>query len=193
MADTAHPHCTRPWYLRPPVWVIGVVLLGLVAFGIVKFINRPSPTALSYSEFLAQLDAGNIASVTFSGTQIDGKFKRSVGPAATNGTAAKAIFRSQVPSVGDPTLLPELRNEHAVIDVASSSTWASWLGRLPWPLVLVLAFIFIAGAIKLVGGKKSTDGSTNTAQQMPMTGLVSALFGKHAQDAGGNDPVPPKA
>jgi ATP-dependent Zn protease len=193
MADTAHHHCTRPWYLRPPVWVLGVVLLGLAAFAIVEFSNRPSPAALSYSDFLAQLDAGNIVSVTFNGTQVDGKFKRPVGQAATNETAAKTIFRSQVPSVGDPTLLPELRKEHVVIDVASSSNWASWLGRLPWPLVLVLAFILVAGAIKLLRGKETTAGSTETMQQMPMMRLVSGVFGKHAQGAGGNGPAPPKA
>ena len=181
MAEAAHQHCTRPWYLRPPVWVLGVVLLGLAAFGIVEFSGRPSPAALSYSDFLAQLDAGNVASVTFSATQVDGKFKHPLGQAATDGASAKTIFRSQIPAIGDPTLLPELRKEHVVIDVASSSTWASWLGRLPWPLVLVLAFILIAGAIKLVGGKKSTDGSTATAQQMPMTGLFSGLFGKQNQ------------
>jgi cell division protease FtsH len=185
MADATHHHCTRPWYLRPPVWVLGVVLLGLVAFGIVEFSNRPSPAALSYSDFLAQLDADNVASVTFSGTQVDGKFKHPVGQAAANRTAT--IFRSQVPTVGDPTLLPELRKEHVTIDVTSSSTWASWLGRLPWPLVLILAFVLIAGAIRLVGGKKSTGGATDTVQQMPMTGLVSALFGKHAQGTPGDD------
>ena len=193
MADAAHHHCTRPLYLRPPVWALGVVLLGLAAFGIVKFNSRPSPAALSYSDFLAQLDADNVASVTFSGTRIDGKFKRTVERAATSGTAAKAIFRSQVPTVGDPTLLPELRKEHVVIDVTSSSSWTSWLGRLPWPLVLVAVFILVAGLMKLVQGKKTTDGSADAVRQTPMAGLVSALFEKPAQAASGDNPAPPKA
>jgi ATP-dependent Zn protease len=193
MADAAHHHCTRPWYLRPPVLVLSVVLLGLVAFGVVEFVNRPRPAALSYSEFLAQLDAGNVASVAFSGTQVDGKFKHPVEQTVKNGTAAKTIFRSQVPSLGDPTLVPELRKQHVAIDVATSSSWTAWLGRLPWPLVLILAFILVAGLVKLMQGKKSTDGSTDAAQQMPMTGVVTALFGKHAQGASGDNAAPPKA
>ena len=149
--------------------------------------------ALSYSDFLAQLDAGNVASVSFNGTLVDGKFKRPVEQAATNGTADKSIFRSEVPTIGDPTLLPELRQQHVIIDVVTSSGWLSWLGRLPWPMVLLLAFILVAGLVRLVRGKRSTEGSAVTMPQMPMMHLVSGLFGKHAQGASGDSPVQPKA
>ncbi len=30
-----HGHCTRPWYMRPPVWVIGIVVLALAIYAIV--------------------------------------------------------------------------------------------------------------------------------------------------------------
>lgn len=184
MADAAaHHQCTRPWYLRPPVWILGLVLLGLAAFGIVEWSSRSSPLALSYGDFLAQLDAGNVASVTFNGTLVDGKFKHPLDQATTNGTAAKTNFRSQVPDVGDPTLLPELRKDHVIIDVVASSGWLSWLGRLPWPLVLVVAFIVVAGLIRLVRGKKSTDSSASTVPQMPMMQLMSGVFGKHADES----------
>jgi ATP-dependent Zn protease len=190
MADAAHHHCTRAWYLRPPVWILGVVLLGLAGFAIVELSSRPSPATLSYSDFLAQLDAANVASVTFNGTLIDGKLKHPIGQTATNGTAAKTIFRSQVPNIGDPTLLPELRKEHAAIDVVSSSNWVSWLGRLPWPLVLILAFILIAGLIRLMRGNKASTGSA--APTHPMVGLITGLFGKNDQGpsrpAGGSHP-----
>lgn len=192
IAHTVHHHCTRPWYLRPPVWVLAVVFLGLAAFGIVEFSHRPSATALSYSDFLNQLDAGNVASVTFDGTQLDGKFKRPVAQTATSKTAAESLFRSQVPSISDPALLPELREEHVIINVVSSSSWLSWLGRLPWPLVLFVAFILVAGLVRLIRGRKSTDSSTDTIQQMPMMRLMSGLFGKRAQRTGDKGPAPPK-
>ena len=38
MTDIAqHKHCTRPWYMRPPVWVLGAVVGGLIVFGIVEY------------------------------------------------------------------------------------------------------------------------------------------------------------
>ncbi len=178
MADAAHHHSTRRWYLRPPVWVLGLVVLGLAAFGIVEFGSRPSPAALSYSEFLAQLDAGNVADVTFQGTRVDGRLKHPVAAPAANGAAPRDAFRTQVPGISDPMLLPELRKQHVVIDVVSSSNWVSWFGRLPWPLVLVLAFVLIAGVVRLVRGGKSTDSSAVTMQQMPIMRLTSAVSGK---------------
>ena len=72
MADTAQYHCTRAWYLRPPVWLLAVILLGLAAFGAVEMINRPA--LLQYSDFLDQLDSGNVASVAFNGAWVEGHF-----------------------------------------------------------------------------------------------------------------------
>ena len=190
MAEAAHHHCTRAWYLRPPVWILAVVLLGLAAFGIVELSSRPSPAALSYSDFLAQLDAGNVASVTFNGTLIDGKFKHPVEQAATKGTAAKSIFRSQVPNIGDPMLLPELRKEHVAIDVASSSNWVSWLGRLPWPMVLLIAFLLIAGLVRLVRGDSAQKGGTMPMQHI--VGMLGGLFGKHSQPTSSSSQEPRK-
>ena len=61
MTDSVHHHSTRPWYMRPPLWVLGIVLVSLAAFGIVEIIGRPAPTP--YSAFLDQLDAGNVTSI----------------------------------------------------------------------------------------------------------------------------------
>ena len=154
MADAVQHHRSRAWYLRPPVWILGVVLLGLATFGVVQIGNRPA--AVLYGEFLDQLDAGNIANVTFAGTQISGNFKRTVEQRAAHGTAPQMVFRSQAPDIGDPTLLPELRKQHVVIDVVSSSNWLSWLGRLPWPMVLIIATMLIVGLVRLRRGEKTS-------------------------------------
>ena len=73
MTEPASQHFTRAWYMRPPAWILGAVLVALAVFGILEMTSGPA--ALSYSDFLDQLDAGNIGGVTFAGTQIDGKFK----------------------------------------------------------------------------------------------------------------------
>ena len=140
------------------------------------------PAAISYSDFLVQLDADNIASVTFAGTEIDGIFKHPREPTTANGAATQAGFRSYVPAFGDPTLLPELRRQHVAIDVVSSSSWISWLGRLPWPMVLIIAGVLIVGLVKLMRGDKSSPAK-GASPTHPAMGLITGLFGKKGQEA----------
>jgi ATP-dependent Zn protease len=182
--------------MRPPVWLLGIVVVALAALGIVEMINRPA--AIPYSDFLDQLDAGNVANVTFQGTQIDGHFKHPVGERAANNNASQNIFRSRVPDFGDPTLLPELRKEHVAIDVTSSSSWTRLLAGLPWPMLLLMLAILIAGMVKLLRGGKAPAGSAMPMHPMQgMLALVSGLFGKsdHAASppARGGGEAPPSA
>jgi ATP-dependent Zn protease len=175
MTDMAHHHCTRPWYMRPPVWVLSLVVIGLIVFGIVE--ETGGPPATPYSNFLTQLDASNVASVTFQGTRIDGRFKHPLAASTANGKEQSA-FHSRVPDIGDPTLLPELRKEHVTIDVEASSNWTAWLGRLPWPMVVFIAFILVAGFARLVRGRGAAAGAP---MHPPMMALFSGLFGRQDQ------------
>lgn len=133
---------------------------------------------MPYGAFLDQVEAGNIASVTFQGTQIDGRFKQPVGKAAVNGSAPQDVFRSRVPEFGDPSLLAALRKQHVAIDAVSSSNWTAWLARLPWPMVVFLAFILIAGVVRLARGKPASDSAPPMHPMQGMIGLISGLFGK---------------
>jgi ATP-dependent Zn protease len=163
--------------MRPPVWVLGLVLLVLVIAGITEKINKPA--SVPYSDFLYQLDAGNVASVTFRGTRIDGRFKHPIGETASTVAAQSNIFRSQVPDFGDPTLMPELRKEHVAIDVITSSNWVAWFGRLPWPMLVFLVAVLVAGFARLVRGRKAQSNAAMPMHPMQgMFGLLLALFGK---------------
>ena len=53
MTDAVQHRCTRAWYMRPPVWIFGIVLVALAVFGIIEMIGRPA--AIPYSDFLDQL------------------------------------------------------------------------------------------------------------------------------------------
>jgi hypothetical protein len=161
MTDSLQHHRTRPWYERPLVWITCVVLLAFAVFGLTQIGSKP-PT-VRYSDFLDQLDAGNVASVTFAGTQIDGQFKQPVTQTAANNVAPLTTFRSHVPDFGDPTLFPELRAKHVAIGVASSQ----WLGvggaailgvigaaLLAKPMLLIIVAAFIAGLVRVARGGK---------------------------------------
>ena len=163
--------------MRPPVWVLGAVLVALAVFGVTKTTNGPA--AIPYSNFLDQLDAGNVASVTFQGTEIDGRFKHPLNAAASNSATQADIFRSRVPDFGDPTLISELRKQRVVIDVVSSSSWTRLLGGLPLPMLLMLGAIVIAGIVRLWRGGNAQSGPAMPMHPMQgMVGLVSGLFGR---------------
>jgi ATP-dependent Zn protease len=167
---------------RPPFWF--VIIAAMLALGIGVAMEESARRApMPYGTFLDQLEAGNIASVTFRGTQIDGSLKHALSDAASNGAVQKNTFRSHVPDFGDPTLLAELRKQHVVIDVASSS-WTRLLAGLPWPMLLFIGIALVAGLIRLVRGGKAQSGSAMPTHPMQgMVGLVSGLFGKQQQDA----------
>ena len=184
MAEAVHHHCTKPWYMRPPVWLAAVVAVLLLIFTIYEMSGRPAATP--YGAFLDQLEAGNVASVTFQGTQIDGRFKHPVGDTASNAAAQRDTFRSHVPDVGDSTLIAQLRKQHVAIDVASSSSWTRLLAGIPLPMLFFIGIIVVAGVVRLVRGKTSS-GTGGTAVPMHpmrgMIGLVSGLFGKQSPAA----------
>lgn len=182
MTDT-HVHCHRPLWKRPPFWF--VIIAAVLALGVGIAMEESARRApMPYGAFLDQLEAGNIASVTFRGTQIDGSLKRALSDAASNGATQKNTFRSHVPDFGDPALLADLRKQHVVIDVASSSSWTHLLAGLPWPMLLFIGIALVAGLIRLIRGGKAQSGSTMPTHPMQgVIGLVLGLFGKQQQAA----------
>jgi hypothetical protein len=170
-------HCQRPWWKRPPVWLLAVVLLGALAYVVAKETGRPGP--MPYGAFLDQVDAGNVASTTFNGSEIDGRFKHPLSNGLPTGTGQRDSFRTRAPDFGDPALIPGLRKAHVAIDVRSPSQWASLLARLPWPMLAFVALILVVALVRIVRGPKAGSGP-----DLPMhpgggiIGLVSNLFGK---------------
>ncbi|MEJ2377760.1 MAG: hypothetical protein P8Y71_20995 [Pseudolabrys sp.] len=60
---------------------------------------------------------------------------------------------------------------------------------MPWPLVVFIAFILIAGFARFVRGRGAPAAGGGMPMQPPMMRLFSGLFGKQDQatpSAGGN-------
>jgi hypothetical protein len=187
-------HCERPWWKRPPTWFIGIAALLLLVFAVVEIGGRAPATP--YGTFLDQLAAGNVVSVTFQGTEINGRFKQPVGDATSSGAAQRDVFRSRVPDIGDPALIPELRKQHVVIDVTAPSPWTWLLGRVPWPMLAILAVMLIAAFTRLLRGGPVVSGSAGSAipgHGMGPMGLLAGLFARQRtteQPATGDSEVP---
>jgi len=177
----AMEHCHRPWWKRPPFWflVIAAVIALLIVY-IPETDGNPTPTP--YSTFLDQVEAGNVASVTFQGTEIHGRYKHPLDSAPSGGTVPRDTFSSRVPDFGDPTLIPALRKQHVAIDVSPPSQWAALLARIPWPMLLFLGAVMIAALVRLLrGGKVQSGPAVPTLPAHGMIGLVSGLFAKRNQ------------
>lgn len=174
----AMEHCHRPWWKRPPFWFIVSAAVLLLSVAVIEQTDKRAPTP--YGTFLDQVEAGNIASVTFQGTEIVGRFKHPSDNSPSGGTAQSDSFRSRVPDFGDPTLIPALRKQHVAIDVASPSAWTWLLGRVPWPMLIFVGAMLVVGFVRLVRGGKTPSGSA--APALPAHGmmglLVSGLFAK---------------
>lgn len=183
----AMEHCDRPWWKRPPIWFIAIAAVITLLIVVVNETDG-KPALTPYSTFLDQLEAGNVASVTFQGTEIHGRYKHpldSADSAPSGGTAQRDTFSSRVPDFGDPTLIPELRKRHVAVDVNPPSQWTSLLARIPWPMLLFVGVVMIAGLVRLLRGGKAQSGPA--APALPahgMMGLVSALFAKKDEAAG---------
>jgi ATP-dependent Zn protease len=179
-------HCHRPWWKRPPVWFI--VIAAVLLLGVAVMEQTGKRPAMPYGAFLDQVEADNVESVTFHGTEISGHFKHPLDNLPSSGAAQRDSFRSRVPDFGDPTLIPELRKQHVVIDITSPSAWTWLLGRVPWPMLIFVGAILVAGLVRLMRGGKAPSGAVGPVMPMHgMMGLVSGLFAKKDQTA----PPPP--
>ena len=161
MTHTAQD-CQRPWRKRPLVWFIAIA--AMLLFVVVAAEQTDKPTVTPYSAFVDQVDAGNVASVTFQGTVVHGRFKRPLD------NARDVAFLSRIPDFGDPTLIPELRKQRVVIEVTSPSTWSWLLGSVPWPMLIIVGAMLVAGLIRFLRG--GTPQAESATPVRPMPGMV---------------------
>jgi len=114
-------------------WIWWVILLALLVWNLLVFLPQGTPEiTLPYSSFIDQVEKGNVASVTITGSTIAGTFVSAIAAPATTpapGTTATAPaagttpttyteFTTTFPSVtGDATLIPLLQANGVQINV----------------------------------------------------------------------------
>jgi cell division protease FtsH len=153
----SQPQKTPEKYRVPRWWWL--VLLAMLAWNAVLFWPKSQPqVSIPYSIFLAQVRAGNVASVHIVGDKITGVFVApiswpeptpSAGPtteaspqatpvaptpalatpvAASSSTSYQDFDTTFPETVGDPSLMPLLESKGVVVEASSPST--PWLGIL---------------------------------------------------------------
>jgi cell division protease FtsH len=131
-----------PW-LR--VLALLAVLLLIWAFLFQR--SQPAAAALSYSDFLQQVTAGNVAAVELTGQEVRGELRRPIVPPAAPPRGGRPpaqpaeviFFTSTIPAVGDEQLLPLLQAQG--VEIQARSEGPSLLGTL----------LFVFGPVLLLG------------------------------------------
>ena len=112
---------------------------------------------LTFSEFLSQVDQGNVTEVTIIGQEVHGKFKND-----------KASFHTTIMS-GYTDMIKELRDKGVNITVkdAQGGGWPTWLLNLA-PFILLGALWFIMIRQMQTGGNKALSFGKSRARLLSM-------------------------
>ena len=121
------------------VWFLVVIAFAILFLFVVQPQNGGLREPVSYTQFVALLEDGKVATVTFQGNSLDGTLNTTM-PTQDGRTTTK--FKTHIPPVEDPNLLPLLQ-QHAVevvAEPAADDPNAWWVSLLPW--VLIIGFWF---------------------------------------------------
>ncbi len=128
----SEPDLKRPQ--RPGLWpwlaMLVVILAGYALFSVCNT-STAAPT-IAYSDFVAQVKAGNVASVEFNGTVLKGNFTKPVSGSTT--------YQTDEPAQGDPDLIALLLDNNVKITSTAPSTTTDWLStaiNLVWIVLMI--------------------------------------------------------
>jgi cell division protease FtsH len=131
-------------------WAV-VILLSFWAFNYYFGPGRDT-VEISYTELLAQVDAGNITKATFEDRKVTGEFKNEFTKTVEGHEESGTKFTSMIPFTGDDKLLKMMEENNVLIEAKASSNWGSLLTyALPW---LFLIFFWLFMIRQMQGGPK---------------------------------------
>jgi cell division protease FtsH len=131
-------------------WIV-LVVVGAAVWNLSTNFKKPT-TVLPFSDFMAQVDAGQVAEVTISGNEITGKLKTDDGKG----------FRVTAPGEQYEGLVNKLIEKQVIVSAkeASTSPWTALLYN--WaPILLMIGFwIFIMRQMQSGGNKALSFGKS---------------------------------
>jgi cell division protease FtsH len=135
------------------IWAALLLILLLLLFRS----SGPSSVNLPYTDFVKQIQKGNVKEITVKEKQITGTFKTTYKVSADStkrDTTSYAHFSSVLPSFGDPSLMKMLEENGVTVNAEAGDN--SWLGPflitiLPWVLILGY-FVYVRKKMQGKGG-----------------------------------------
>jgi cell division protease FtsH len=137
-------------------WVVIAISALLLWQVIQQGRNSQKDAEINFSQFLSDVDQGNVHEVTVDGMQVRGKYR--------NGSA----FHTTAPS-NYPDMIKTLRDKGVVMNFrdVNSGSWPSWLLNLA-PLVLLAALWFFMIRQMQTGGNKALSFGKSRARLLSM-------------------------
>ena len=136
--------------------------LFLLLFALVWDIGKNQEPAhkynIGYSQYLEQIDRGNVVSVTLKELHLSGELKKetTIYIDADKTTRPVRYFKTNLPSFQGEELLEDLAKKGVLINVESTETmspfWQVIVGIIPWVLIIGVWIFIMRGAQKIQGG-----------------------------------------
>ena len=119
--------------------------------------GAPGQYTINYSQFMEQLNAGNIKSVSIKKLHVGGEFVKEVNMPLQNVKKPVNVkyFQTDLPSFQGEGLLSQLREKNVIINIESDeqgSLWPILIGILPWVLIIGFWFLMMKRNQKIQGG-----------------------------------------
>jgi cell division protease FtsH len=148
--------------LRSPQWRMMLVMLLFIVFIFLwgRFLGTEEQTRypVNYSQFMEQLDAGNIRAVMISGLNVTGEFNNNVPlqvPGEKKNPQVK-FFQTSLPSFQGDSLVSKLQEKHVIINIAPQEKASLWgqvlVGFLPLALIIGFWIMVMRRTQQMQGG-----------------------------------------
>ena len=181
-APPDHNQTPEPPKQRPAWFRFGWMLLILLAVNWIissVLLAPPQRTSVSYTFFLTQVSAVNVAEITSTGDTIEGQFTKQVAYTPSGETKSEQVerFTTQRPSFADDNLFAQLQSNNVPVNAnppdAPAPIWQQLLVGFGPTILLVGLFYFIsrrAAAGLGGGGALGGFGKSRAKLYQPETG-----------------------
>ena len=144
------------------IWKVVLALLIVLSF--VYFLGqlfKPGEAVqrykITYTQFIDELNAGNVKSVTIKGLELDGVLVKSVSLKPLGDTKAKDVqtFKTYLPSFQGSDLIRQFEAKKVIVDVEPEETSAFWqvaIAVLPWVVIIGVWVLLMRRMQNIQGG-----------------------------------------
>ena len=140
-------------------YIAALAIASVVIFAWNSLFNFGPPPhyTINYSQFMEQLDAGNIKSVSMKKLLISGELAKEVSIQfqGEKKPAQVKYFQTVLPTFQGEGLLPQLRGKNVIITVESAEQayfWQILIGVLPWVLIIGFWVFWMKRSQQIQGG-----------------------------------------
>ncbi|MBM4146948.1 MAG: ATP-dependent metallopeptidase FtsH/Yme1/Tma family protein [Nitrospira sp.] len=147
--------------MKNPQWRIVAAILFLMFFFYLwsQFfrLGAPQQYPVSYSQFMEQLNAGNIKSIIIKELLVSGEFTNEISVQLPAGKISASVkyFQTFLPTFQGQDLLNKLQEKNVAVTVESPDKGLLWqivIGVLPWLLIIGVWILIMKRAQQFQGG-----------------------------------------